>query len=69
MIWLSRQRPGSKQSWPDLATPANSATAAGLFVAIPAVVAYNYYQRQVKSILQSLDSVKELCLAYAKRKG
>lgn len=45
------------------------ATAAGLFVAIPAVVSYNYYQRQVKSILQSLDSVKELCLAYAKRKG
>jgi biopolymer transport protein TolQ len=45
------------------------ATAAGLFVAIPAVVFYNYFQRQVKSILQSLDSVKELCLAYAKSKG
>jgi biopolymer transport protein TolQ len=45
------------------------ATAAGLFVAIPAVISYNYFQRQVKSILQSLDSVKELCLAYAKRKG
>lgn len=45
------------------------ATAAGLFVAIPAVVSYNYYQRQVKGILQSLDSVKELCLAYAKKKG
>jgi biopolymer transport protein TolQ len=45
------------------------ATAAGLFVAIPAVISYNYYQRQVKSVLQSLDSVKELCLAYAKRKG
>lgn len=45
------------------------ATAAGLFVAIPAVIAYNYYQRQVKGILQSLESVKELCLAYAKKKG
>lgn len=45
------------------------ATAAGLFVAIPAVVAYNYFQRQVRGILQSLDSVKELCLAYAKKKG
>ena len=45
------------------------ATAAGLFVAIPAVVFYNYYQRQVKGILQSLDAVKELCLAYAKKKG
>ena len=45
------------------------ATAAGLFVAIPAVVFYNYFQRQVKGILQSLDSVKELCLVYAKKKG
>lgn len=44
-------------------------TAAGLFVAIPAVVAYNYFQRQVKSTLQGLESVKELCLAYAKAKG
>ncbi|MFN7728276.1 MAG: MotA/TolQ/ExbB proton channel family protein [Bdellovibrio sp.] len=45
------------------------ATAAGLFVAIPAVVGYNYFQRQVRGILQSLDSVKELCLAFAKKKG
>ncbi|MFN7262731.1 MAG: MotA/TolQ/ExbB proton channel family protein [Pseudobdellovibrionaceae bacterium] len=45
------------------------ATAAGLFVAIPAVIAYNYFQRQVKGIMQSLDSVKELCLAFAKKKG
>jgi len=45
------------------------ATAAGLFVAIPAVIAYNYFQRQVKGIMQSLESVKELCVAYAKRKG
>lgn len=45
------------------------ATAAGLFVAIPAVAAYNYYSKQVRSIFQSLESVKELCLAYAKKKG
>ena len=45
------------------------ATATGLFVAIPAVMAYNYFQRQVRSIMQSLDSVKELVLAYAKKKG
>jgi biopolymer transport protein TolQ len=45
------------------------ATAFGLFVAIPAVVGYNYFQRQVRSILQSLDSVKEICVAYAKSKG
>lgn len=45
------------------------ATAAGLFVAIPAVISYNYFQRQVKGILQSLESLKELCLAYAHKKG
>ncbi len=45
------------------------ATAAGLFVAIPAVISYNYFQRQVRGIFQSLESVKELCLAYAKQKG
>ncbi len=45
------------------------ATAAGLFVAIPAVVFYNQYSKQVRGIFQSLDSVKELCLAYAKKKG
>ena len=42
------------------------ATAVGLFVAIPAVIAYNYFQRQVKSILGNLDVVKDLCVAYAK---
>jgi biopolymer transport protein ExbB len=42
------------------------ATAFGLFVAIPAVIAYNSYQKQVKLILQNLTSVKELCVAYAK---
>jgi len=45
------------------------ATAAGLFVAIPAVISYNYFQRQVRGILQGLEAMKELCLAYAKKKG
>ncbi|PWU12849.1 MAG: tolQ protein [Bdellovibrio sp.] len=45
------------------------ATAAGLFVAIPAVISYNYFQRQVRGVFQSLESVKELCLAYAKQRG
>jgi biopolymer transport protein TolQ len=45
------------------------ATAAGLFVAIPAVISYNFFTKQVRGIMQSLDSVKELCLAYAKKKG
>jgi biopolymer transport protein ExbB len=42
------------------------ATAAGLVVAIPAVIAYNYFQKQVKGVMLNLESVKDLCLAYAK---
>lgn len=45
------------------------ATAAGLFVAIPAVIFYNHFIRKVKSILQGVESVKELGLAYGKKKG
>ena len=44
-------------------------TAAGLFVAIPAVISYNYYQKQVKRILTSLEAAKEICIGYAKKKG
>jgi len=44
------------------------ATAVGLIVAIPAVIAYNYFQRQVKQIMQSLEVVRDVCVAYAKRK-
>lgn len=45
------------------------ATAVGLIVAIPAVLAFNYFQKQVKQIMQSLETARELCLAYAKKKG
>lgn len=45
------------------------ATAAGLMVAIPAVLAYNYFQKQVKTVLGGIDSVKDMVLAYAKTKG
>ncbi len=45
------------------------ATAAGLFVAIPAGIFYNYFTRKVKGVLGSLESVKEMGLAYAKKKG
>ncbi len=44
------------------------ATAVGLFVAIPAVVAYNVFQKQVKQVMQNLETVRELSLAYAKRR-
>ena len=45
------------------------ATAVGLFVAIPATVAYNAFRKQVQQILTNLDSVREISIAYAKRKG
>lgn len=45
------------------------ATAAGLFVAIPASMSYNYFTRKVKSTLTSIEAVKELGLAYCKMKG
>lgn len=45
------------------------ATAIGLVVAIPAVVAYNAFSKQVRGSLQSLETVRELCLAYTKKKG
>lgn len=45
------------------------ATAAGLFVAIPAVIFYNHFNKKVKSVFLSLEAVKELGLAYAKKKG
>jgi biopolymer transport protein ExbB len=43
------------------------ATAIGLMVAIPASLSFNYFQKQVKGILQGLEAVKELCIAYAKQ--
>ncbi len=43
------------------------ATAVGLFVAIPAVIAFNYFQRQVRYVVQTMEGLKELCLAYSKK--
>ncbi|PIT99640.1 MAG: tolQ protein [Bdellovibrionales bacterium CG10_big_fil_rev_8_21_14_0_10_45_34] len=45
------------------------ATAVGLFVAIPAVVAYNIFQKQVRQIISGIESLRELCVAYAKQKN
>lgn len=39
------------------------ATAVGLFVAIPAVIAYNYFQRQVRTRLGQIDSLAHLVLS------
>jgi biopolymer transport protein ExbB len=39
------------------------ATAAGLFVAIPAVVAYNYFQRHIKSVVNNSASMNRFVLS------
>ena len=39
------------------------ATAVGLFVAIPAVVSYNYFLRQVRVAMAQVDSLAHLVLA------
>jgi biopolymer transport protein ExbB/TolQ len=45
------------------------ATAVGLFVAIPAVVAYNLFQRKVRKRLADTDSLAHLVLATARSEG
>jgi biopolymer transport protein TolQ len=45
------------------------ATAAGLMVAIPNILAFNYFQKQVKSIISGVESCKDMVIAYGKMKG
>lgn len=40
------------------------ATAVGIFVALPAVAAFNYFQRRIASLLASTDALANLVLAY-----
>ena len=42
------------------------ATAIGLIVAIPAVAAYNYFQRRIRATLANSDARTHILLAYAK---
>lgn len=41
-------------------------TAIGLGVAIPAVVAFNYFQKKVSLVLNNIDAARDLCLVYSK---
>ncbi len=41
-------------------------TAVGLAVAIPAVVAFNFFQKQVGAVLNNIDAARDLCLVYTK---
>ena len=42
------------------------ATAVGLMVAIPAVMAYNYYQRKVKEAVTQMEAASKILLVYMK---
>lgn len=41
-------------------------TAIGLAVAIPAVMAFNFFQKKVGMVLDNIDAARDLCLAYTK---
>ncbi len=41
-------------------------TAIGLAVAIPAVVAFNFFQKKVGLVLGNIDAARDLCLVYTK---
>ncbi len=43
-------------------------TAVGLALAIPAVIAFNFFQKKVSLILTNIDSYKDLCMMYSKTK-
>ena len=45
------------------------ATAVGLFVAIPATVAFNFFSKKSKSILSHIDTVRDLCVAHKNKLG
>jgi biopolymer transport protein TolQ len=45
------------------------ATAAGLMVAIPNILAFNYFQKQVRAIITGIETFKEALVAFAKVKG
>jgi biopolymer transport protein ExbB/TolQ len=42
------------------------ATAVGLLVAIPAVIAYNYFQRRVKEFVTQMEAASKMLLVYMK---
>lgn len=43
-------------------------TAVGLALAIPAVVAFNFFSKKVSLILSNIDATKDLCLLFSKSK-
>jgi biopolymer transport protein ExbB len=45
------------------------ATAIGLGVAIPAVAAFNYFQRRIKTTLGNAEALRHIVLSYLKTRG
>ena len=45
------------------------ATAVGLFVAIPAVAVFNYYQRIIRSTLANTEALTRVLLAHLEAEG
>ena len=43
-------------------------TAIGLALAIPAVIAFNFFSKKVSLILNNIDATKDLCLLFSKSK-
>ena len=43
-------------------------TAVGLGLAIPAVIAFNLFQKKVSLILSNIDATKDLCIMFSKVK-
>ena len=65
---LAEQSQGDQNTVMAGISMALTATAIGLFVAIPSVMAFNYFQKRVSAILENLENCKELCLAYGNSK-
>lgn len=43
-------------------------TAVGLALAIPAVIAFNFFSKKVSLVLSNIDATKDLCLMFSKSK-
>ncbi len=66
---LSRNLQGGAQAAMGGISEALVATAIGLFVAIPAVVAFNVFQRKVRAVMANTEALSRLLLAHLKARA
>ena len=66
---LSNQAASGVQSVTGGISEALVATAVGILVAIPAVVAYNSFSKKVKTAVQQADALKSFLIAYLSKQG